>query len=258
MKVVSTVFVNKGETKMIAHRGCSALETENTAAAFVAAGNRSYYGIETDVHVTKDGKFIVIHDDNLLRIAGIDGVTVEEIDFDTLRGVHLFDTRTDRWTSKGHPILEAEKKRADLVPPSLEEYIDICKKYGKIAVLELKNRMEKEDIARILATIEAMEYLENVIFISFSFENMLSIKQLRPEQPVQFLIGKEGILEERLPEMKKYKMDLDIAHTLLTKELVDALHAEGIRINVWTVGIAADAEKYAAWGVDYITTNNLE
>ena len=46
--------------KMIAHRGVSAMETENSNAAFVAAGNRTYWGIETDVHRTKDGKFIII------------------------------------------------------------------------------------------------------------------------------------------------------------------------------------------------------
>lgn len=40
---------------MIAHRGVSGLERENTCAAFVAAGNRSYYGIETDIHRTADG-----------------------------------------------------------------------------------------------------------------------------------------------------------------------------------------------------------
>ena len=54
------------QIKIIAHRGVSGLERENTCAAFIAAGNRSYYGIETDVHVTKDGKFIVFHDDSII------------------------------------------------------------------------------------------------------------------------------------------------------------------------------------------------
>ena len=49
---------------MVAHRGLSGVETENTVAAFVAAANRSYYGIETDVHRTIDGKYVCIHDDN--------------------------------------------------------------------------------------------------------------------------------------------------------------------------------------------------
>ena len=57
---------HKGSVQMIAHRGVCGLERENTAAAFVAAGNRSYFGIETDIHETSDGKFIIIHDEYLL------------------------------------------------------------------------------------------------------------------------------------------------------------------------------------------------
>ena len=61
---MDTIKIDKNNVKLIAHRGVSGIERENTAAAFVAAGNRSYYGIETDVHVTKDGKFVIIHDDD--------------------------------------------------------------------------------------------------------------------------------------------------------------------------------------------------
>jgi hypothetical protein len=43
---MNTTKIDSRKTKMIAHRGVSGIECENTAAAFVAAGNRSYYGIE--------------------------------------------------------------------------------------------------------------------------------------------------------------------------------------------------------------------
>ena len=101
------------QIKIIAHRGVSGLERENTCAAFIAAGNRSYYGIETDVHVTKDGKFIVFHDDTTDRLLGIHHV-IEETDYETLRSLRLTDLDGTR--------------RGDLVLPSLEEYIRVCKK----------------------------------------------------------------------------------------------------------------------------------
>ena len=53
---------HNGTVRMIAHRGVCGLERENTAAAFVAAGNRSYFRIETDIHETADGKFIIPDD----------------------------------------------------------------------------------------------------------------------------------------------------------------------------------------------------
>ena len=49
---MNTIKVDRKNTLMVAHRGVSGIEKENTCAAFVAAGNRSYYGVETDVHRT--------------------------------------------------------------------------------------------------------------------------------------------------------------------------------------------------------------
>ena len=49
---MNTVKFEHKNTLVVAHRGLSGLETENTVTAFVAAGNRSYYGIETDMRRT--------------------------------------------------------------------------------------------------------------------------------------------------------------------------------------------------------------
>ena len=87
---MNTIKVNAGKTLMVAHRGMSGIEKENTHAAFVAAGNRSHFGIETDVHVTLDGKFVCIHDDTTGRVA-IDNLKIEESTFDTLRALLLCD-----------------------------------------------------------------------------------------------------------------------------------------------------------------------
>ena len=85
---MDTIHIDSKNVQMVAHRGVSGLETENTASAFVAAGNRSYYGIETDVHRTADGQFVVFHDDNTQRVAG-DAMVVEETTYETLRSLRL-------------------------------------------------------------------------------------------------------------------------------------------------------------------------
>ena len=71
-----TIKIDRKHVKMVAHRGMSGLERENTNVAFVAAGNRSYFGIETDIHRTADGKFVVIHDETTKRVSG-DAVDVK-------------------------------------------------------------------------------------------------------------------------------------------------------------------------------------
>lgn len=235
-------FDNKGTIKMIAHRGVSGLELENTCPAFVAAAVKSYYGIETDVHVTKDGKYILFHDDTLQRILGRDDV-IEQSNFDDLRKLRLLDT--DRKTD-----------RADIFMPSLEEYIYICKKYDKVAVLELKNAMEKEHVHAIADIIKEIGWLEKTTFISFCGENLVFLREKYPEASAQFLCCE--VHDEEFEFMVKHKLDADICGYGISKELVDKLHAAGITVNCWTIDTLEHAELMKAAGVDQITSNILE
>lgn len=233
-------IANKGNTKFIAHRGVSGIERENTMAAFVAGGNRSYFGIETDVHVTADNNYIIIHDDTTGRVSEID-LSVENSFYNDLRNLRIKDFD--------------EGFRCDLKLPNLTEYIKCCKKYEKKAVLELKNPMTEPQVLAIVSEIEALGYLENVIFISFDFNNLVFIKKKLPEQKVQFLTcNPEGIVSK----LKPYNMDLDIDYKSVYPELVEECHKNGIEINCWTVDNREDAERLIKYGVDYITSNILE
>ena len=237
-------FSHEKKPLMVAHKGCSSLERENTAAAFVAAGNRSYFGIETDVHRTGDGRYICIHDERTGRVAG-DDLPVEQTDFDTLRRLTLFDKPSDK------------KTRADLVLPALSEYIGICEKYGKIAVLELKNPMDEATVVGICREIEAVGRMEHVIFISFYYENLLHLRKHYPDQAAQFLVSRdwpEGLLDD----LTRDGLDLDAYYDSLTPERVAECKRRGIKINAWTVDDPAAAAELAALGVDYITSNCLE
>lgn len=229
---------------MIAHRGLSGLEKENTLCAFVAAGNRSYFGVETDVHRTADGKFVIIHDDSTLRVAGeAQNYCIEETDLDTLRTVRLLD-------------VDENDGRVDLHLPTLSEYLQCCKKYDKTCVLELKNQFEKADIGRIVEEIRAEEYLDHVIFISFCMENLLELHRLLPGHPAQQLT--KEINDDLFQMLCENGLDLDISKKHLTQEWVERLHAAGRLVNVWTVDDPEEAERFAEWGVDFITTNILE
>ena len=156
---MNTKKINAPGVKMVAHRGLSGIERENTCPAFLAAANRSYWGIETDVHVTKDGKFVIIHDETITRVS-LENVkiNVEESTWDEISNIIL-------------PDKDGSFVRRDIRVPLLSEYIAICKKYGKIPVLELKNTFARNDMKRMIEEIESLGYLESVTFISFSWEN---------------------------------------------------------------------------------------
>ena len=235
-------FTNKGNIKMIAHRGVSGLEMENTCPAFLVAGVKSYYGIETDVHVTKDGKYILFHDNTLTRILGVDKV-VEESMFDELRAYRMKD-------------LDGVTERADLFLPSLEEYIAICKKYNKVAVLELKNPTEETHIYRIAEIIREKGWLDKTTFISFIGNNLVALRKKYANVQAQFLT--EYPTEENLQFMIQNSLDADLRMSCLTKEYVDKLHGAGRKVNCWTVNTLENAQKAKELGVDFITTNILE
>jgi len=243
---MDTVRFEKKQVRMVAHRGVSGLECENTAAAFIAAGNRSHWGIETDVHVTKDGKFVVIHDDQTGRVSDVD-IPVEESTWEELSRIRLYAN-----------VKQQTPTRQDLVLPTLEDYIRICSHYDKTAVLELKRQMEPEHIAGIVEQIRQLGYLEKTLFISFSWENMICLRALLPEQPMQFLVGKDRWTDDLPEKLKRYRMGLDIHYAQLTEERVALLHEMGIEVNCWTVDDPEIGRQLTEMGVDYITSNILE
>ena len=116
MRMHTIPIADKGQTKLIAHRGVSGLECENTAAAFVAAGNRSYFGIETDIWRTADGQFLCNHDGRTGRICATD-CGIEQTPLAALRALVLNDL-------DGTP-------RADLRLTTPQEYRSLWPAYEK-------------------------------------------------------------------------------------------------------------------------------
>lgn len=233
---------NKKSTLIVGHRGASGVERENTAAAFVAAGNRSYFGAECDVHVTKDGRYIVYHDDRTGRLCDRD-VVIEETDFEELRKLKIKDSGAETFSEV-------------FTMPTLEEYLYILSRYEKTAVIELKNRMDIGNIREITEICAKFMPLNKVIFISFDFDNLVDVRKLLPAQTVQYLVDK--IDDGLIAKLAEHKMDIDTHWSALTKEVVEKLHGNGIKINSWTCDDPNLALKLIDWGVDYLTSNVLE
>lgn len=243
---MNTIKINKQKVKMIAHRGLSSIEKENTNSAFVAAGNRSYFGIEADVRTTKDGKFVIIHDETTDRITyGKYDYNIEKANYEDFSDIVL-------------PDIDKTTVRTDIKIPLLEEYIKICKKYEKVCVLELKDRFEKSDLARMVEEIRKTDYIENMIFISFDLENCLNIKELLPQNKVQWIVAHIKVAEEMIDVLRENHLDINVYYKRLKKDIIEKFHSYGIMVNCWTCDDKDYAEKLVNMGVDYISTNVLE
>lgn len=239
---MNTIKFDKKSVRVIAHRGLSGIEIENTNSAFVAAGNRSYYGIETDIYKTADGHFIVGHDDNYKRLSGKE-IYLEKETLARLQEVIFFDK-------------DGTKGRVDLRPATLESYLSIVKKYEKHAILELKSDFTDEEIARIIEIIKEYDYLDNLTFISFNYENLKRVRKILPKQSAQYLFWK--LTDEEIARLKEDKIDADVWCVELTEEQIKKAHDAGLVVNCWTVNEKDEGERLASWGIDFITTNILE
>ena len=239
----NTVKINAKNIKTVAHRGASGLERENTALAFTAAGSREkYFGIETDVHRTADGRYVCIHDSNTKRVSGID-MDVEASTLEQLQSIRLTD-------------MDGTADRADLRIPTLQDYIKICRDYGKVSVLELKTPFEAEHVREIVDIIRDMGHLDMTIFISFHRQDLVYLREYMPDQPAQLLTGEWN--DEVKAFVTKHDLDIDICYSALSKEKFDDIKAAGKKVNIWTVDDKDTGEKFAEWGADYLTTNILE
>ena len=125
--------------------------------------------------------------------------------------------------------------RSDLVFPSLEDYIRICSRYDKQAILEIKNNMDVSKIIELVNIVKNLDWYH---------------------ADIQFLTG--DATPETLDYLLRYNIDLDIHFDSLSKEYIDKLHSYNNKVNCWTVDIESKASELINMGVDMITSNCLE
>lgn len=240
---MNTVKIDKYFKGMIAHRGLSGIETENTVNAFLAAANRSYFGIETDVHASRDGKIIITHDDTLLRL-GMLNLYIPSFRYEEIRKFSLIDRKSGNLSDT-------------LFIPLLSDYLLICKTYKKHAVIELKGILSNENLEAILGEIRRMGIPpDQFSLISFNDKYLTGLRKSNPDMDLYFLSGE--VNEKILDFCEKHRLNLDAWHESVDEATVKRLHLIGLKVNVWTVDDKETAERLIKMGVDYITSNILE
>ena len=237
---MDTIKLDKKNTLMVAHRGLSGLERENSIKAFVAAVNRSFYGTECDIHLTKDKVFVICHDEHTRRVSNYD-VVIKETTFEELQKVKL-----NKFNS--------EEEDRSLYLPTLDEYLELHIKYQKHCIIEVKCSLTDEEVDMLLDKVK--DCLDLVIFISFDLAVLQKIRAKNQTIALQFLTSKYD--DNLIPLLLQNKLDIDINYQELNEERMKAFHDNKIIVNAWTINDKLVAEKLIDLGIDYITTNILE
>ena len=212
--------------QVLAHRGASRAERENTVAAFERAATMGADGAELDVRRTADDALVVHHDARL---------------------------------RDGRIILET--LAADLPDhvPTLSRALDACA--GMWVNLEIKNDETEPDFdATEWVAEETMTLLarrgeaHRWLMSSFRIETMDRCRAIAPDVRTAWLTS---IVPADVVEVlvAKGHVALHPWVRLLTQDVVDRCHAAGLLVNTWTCDDPARMVELAEWGIDGICTN---
>lgn len=225
--------------KYVAHRGLSHCHPDNTVASFTAASeNEKYYGIETDIRLTKDGVLVCSHDNTAVFSDGTK-LVIEESTYAELTEKTLKNTKSD------------ETERVCL----FTDYLKICKKGNKIAVVELKDVFTEQMVAQALKEIDENYDRKQCTVIAFDYDSLYRVRLADPKMDLQYLSSTIG--DRNFNKCLKEHISVDVHYSLATKSLVDRFHKKGLEVNVWTVDDKKVQTRMRRNGVDYITSNIL-
>lgn len=224
---------------IIAHRGASGHAPENTIAAFERAVQLGAGFIETDIQLTRDGRFVAIHDDTLERTTNGHGAVHDY----TLAELRKLDA--GRWFDRPFDGLRI---------PTLEEVLEFAQKHDVVFYLEIKYKPAWGMHEALAAALRPPEFAARSIVISFQIETLRRMRQIDPSLAIGVLVDRRraGIVEEAVGVGAR---QLCLHADLVTPELVEKAHRAGLHVAAWTLNDLAAMRVAVGCGVDGVMTD---
>ena len=226
--------VNKN-IKTIAHRGYIAKGVENSIEALEGAAEVGADYVEFDIILTKDNKFVVMHDFNLKRLVGLNK-HVQDMNFDEVVGLTI---KQGDFTSK---------------IPSLEEFVNKAKELNMNLVIELKpHGAEPPNYIDILIDEVKRLKLENYKFMSLNSKVMEELETKVPNLETGYVIPLQ------FGNFHHSNVDFFVIEDFSYRDhLVEQARKENKQVFVWTINNPALITKYLQSPADGIITDEPE
>lgn len=226
----------------MAHRGGALyapnLGIENTLTAFCNAWDLGFTYMETDVHATRDGVLMAFHDIDLSRMTGFSG-RISQLSFDEVRELSVY----------GREAI-----------PTMDELLEALP--GARFNIDIK---EPGAITPLVEAIERHRAHARVCVGSFSLPRLRRFRRLLPT--VTTAVSNYGaaalsLRRAKLPGNAKVVFQVPVTHSvrgvtlrIVTPRSIQAVHAAGRKIHVWTIDDAEQMHELIDWGVDGIITD---
>lgn len=229
---------NTKEIKLTAHRGFSGVAPENTIVAFEKAAEYNFFAAECDVHLTKDGVWVIYHDDNIFRLTN-GYKNIADATYDELQE-YVIDNGVNVEQYPNQKI------------PTLEEFLVVCKDMKIVPQIEIKNG-SKDKLLEILNLLDKYDLRKQAIIISFNIEAIKTIRELDEKIEIWYLV--EEITDTEINECVNSNFALAFNHKKNDEEIIKKAKNKNIKLCAWTVDELEKIEKLYDMGVKYITTN---
>ncbi len=234
------------KTRIIMHRGYSGKAPDNTVTSFTLAGEtEECWAIETDARVLTDDTIVCFHDTELDNHTTGTGAILDK-SYEDIKDV-VYDNGVNG-------LSQYPNEKIAL----FSDYLKICRKYGKVAVIELKPLRQIEDVDKIVEMVNSFGMRNSVIYISFDKEYINRVLEIDNKAVVQKLylvndtIDYDNFNYDSIGlEIQDWgQTDTNILETNLRK-----LQSRGILISTWTTDTASTKRSLENKCVDFITTN---
>ena len=229
---------NTEDIKLTAHRGFSGIAPENTIVAFEKAAEYNFFAAECDVHLTKDGVWVIYHDDNIFRLTN-GYKNIADATYDELQE-YVIDNGVNVEQYPNQKI------------PTLEEFLVVCKDMKIVPQIEIKNG-SKDKLLEILNLLDKYDLRKQAIIISFNIEAIKTIRELDEKIEIWYLV--EEITDTEINECVNNNFALAFNHKKNDEEIIKKAKNKNIKLCAWTVDELEKIEKLYDMGVKYITTN---
>ena len=238
--------------EIIAHRGASYDAPENTLAAIHLAWDQKADAVEIDVQFSKDGKIVILHDDNTGKTAGLK----KKVCAQTLEELGALDVgawKGRKWANERIPTLD---QVLAVIPNGKRLFVEI--KCGPECVGEFQAALRRSE-----------KKASQIVIIGYDLAAMRLFKSKLPELEVCWIVvfkqkWKTGRwtpkVEEFIQQANEAGLDgLDFGvKGPLTAKVIQQVKAAGLKAYVWTVDSATKGRELMRAGIDGITTNRPE
>lgn len=228
-------------TKIWAHRGASAYAPENTIPAFKLALQMGADGLELDVHLSKDGKLMVIHDNSVDRTTNgtgrVSDLTCQELkQLDASNGFEQF---------------------ANARIPTLKEVYGLIRNTAATVNVEIKcdSEADKDIWLRLVELENEMDMGGRVIYSSFNHYALMKLREAKSDARIGLLYSC-ALVD---PWVYAKYLQADAIHpyylNLRLPGLVEGCKKFGVAVHAWTVDDPAAVREAARIEVDSVITN---